>query len=222
MRLKSPLFIFMADLYLGEFDEIHRPCLPEGKAKEIAEFLIQHCTEDEAVEYVIDLMILAYIRGKRKAADDLMLDYIAWYEYIYEDVYRMNDVIFKVFDKKTVEDRIREYYQQAEENRMAVVIDTEYHRDYQTGGTDMADIYTTKTGKPAYKKWNTMLDDRVRDTHDYLEGMEVGISDRFYTYDGDSALAPGGFENPDNNVNCRCWLTFGQGSPKNADRQGSL
>lgn len=53
-----------------------------------------------------------------------------------------------------------------------------------------------------------MEDDKVRDTHDYLEGMSVGIDEEFYTYDGDHALYPGGFENAQNNVNCRCFLTY--------------
>jgi hypothetical protein len=49
-----------------------------------------------------------------------------------------------------------------------------------------------------------MQDDRVRDTHDYLEGMVVPFSSRFYTYDGDSADYPGGFTLPENNIGCRC------------------
>lgn len=49
-----------------------------------------------------------------------------------------------------------------------------------------------------------MMDDRVRDTHSYLEGMEVPYNARFYTYDGDSAEAPGMFSLPENNINCRC------------------
>jgi hypothetical protein len=53
-----------------------------------------------------------------------------------------------------------------------------------------------------------MLDDRVRETHDYLEGVRVGIDDLFYTFDGDAAYAPGGFGDPSNNVNCRCYLTL--------------
>lgn len=207
----------MADLYLGEFDEIHRPYLEDGEAQRIARFLIEECTEDEAVEYVEDLLILAYIRGRKKAADDLALDMMFWYMDVYAQAdvtqgTRMMEVIEKRFEDLNVSDRIREYYQTAEEERMAVVIDTEYHRDHQTGGCDMADTFEKKTGLTAFKTWNTMLDDRVRDTHDYLEGMTVPVSSRFYTYDGDSAREPGDFRNASNNVNCRCFLTYRQGS----------
>lgn len=85
------------------------------------------------------------------------------------------------------------------------LIETESHRDYNTGVYDAA----VKSGKTnVRKKWVTMMDGRVRDTHEYLEGMEVGINDRFYTYDGDSAMYPGGFALPQNNVNCRCGISL--------------
>ena len=81
------------------------------------------------------------------------------------------------------------------------IIDTEAHRDYNAGAVNAA----KESGIPNLRKrWYTMMDDRVRDTHDYLEGMVVGIDDRFYTSDGDSARYPGDFDDPSNNVNCRC------------------
>ena len=86
------------------------------------------------------------------------------------------------------------------------IIDTEAHRDYNTAIYDAG----KESGIQGLKKrWMTMMDGKVRDTHSYLQGMAVGLDDRFYTFDGDSALAPGGFELPENNVNCRCWITLG-------------
>lgn len=67
---------------------------------------------------------------------------------------------------------------------------------------------TAEKGGATTKTWVTMEDDRVRDTHDYLLGETVGIDDLFVTYDGDSAMFPGGFEEAENNVNCRCWLEY--------------
>lgn len=81
------------------------------------------------------------------------------------------------------------------------LIDTEAVRDYNAGVYNAAKA----SGIPNLRKrWYTMLDDKVRDTHSYLEGMVVGIDDRFYTSDGDSALYPGDFDDPSNNCNCRC------------------
>ena len=107
-------------------------------------------------------------------------------------------------ENKTWRDRAEEYLSDGTESEMLRLIDTESVRDYNTGVVDAG----ITSGKPVRKRWNTMMDDRVRDTHDYLEGMTVDVNDRFYTYDGDSALAPGGFTLPQNNVNCRCIVTL--------------
>lgn len=89
------------------------------------------------------------------------------------------------------------------------IIETESHRDYNTGVHDAA----VESGNPnLMKTWETMKDDRVRDSHQYLDGVSVGIDDRFYTDDGDSAMYPGDFDNPALNINCRCFivLTYGE------------
>lgn len=85
------------------------------------------------------------------------------------------------------------------------IIETESHRDYNTGVFDAAvgsgDLTLMKT-------WQTMKDDKVRDSHRYLDGLKVGINDRFYTDDGDSAMYPGDFDNPALNINCRCFMVL--------------
>ena len=85
------------------------------------------------------------------------------------------------------------------------VIDTEAHRDYNAGTYNAAKA----SGKSGLRKrWNTRLDDRVRDQHSYMEGMTVGLDDYFYTYTGDSTLYPGGFGVPELDVNCRCSISI--------------
>lgn len=106
---------------------------------------------------------------------------------------------------ETFRDRIQKQADDLSLDGILRIIDTEAHRDYNTGVVD-AGIKSKVGGLK--KMWQTMLDDRVRDTHDYLEGAVVGINDMFYTFDGDSAMAPGGFSKPENNVNCRCWITL--------------
>ena len=105
-------------------------------------------------------------------------------------------------DGKTFRDRITE---DSTPEEILRIIDTEAHRNYNTGVYDAADV----SGIPDIRKrWNTMLDDRVRDPHSYMEGMTVGLNDRFYTYTGDSTLYPGGFGVPELDINCRCWITL--------------
>lgn len=106
---------------------------------------------------------------------------------------------------ETFRDRAIEQIDKLSEEGLLRIIDTEAHRDYNAA----VQLAAERSDKPEVKKkWNTVGDDKVRETHDYLEGAVVGINDRFYTFDGDSALAPGGFELPENNVNCRCWITL--------------
>lgn len=106
-------------------------------------------------------------------------------------------------DHMTFRNRLMEKEHSAEE--AIRLIDTESHRDYNTAVYDAA----KKSGKKGlHKTWYTMMDERVRDQHRYLHGMKVGIDDLFYTPDGDSAMYPGGFELPDNNVNCRCYVVL--------------
>ena len=103
---------------------------------------------------------------------------------------------------KTFRDRITE---DTTPDEILRLIDTEAHRGYNTGVYDAA-ATSGKTG--IRKRWNTMKDDRVRDPHSYMEGMTVGLKDRFYTYTGDSTLFPGGFGVPDLDIGCRCWITL--------------
>lgn len=105
---------------------------------------------------------------------------------------------------ETFRERVFAQLESASVDGILRIIDTEAHRDYNTAVYDAG----KQSGKPVQKKWRTMLDGRVRETHDYLESTVVGIDDLFYTFDGDSAYAPGGFELPENNVNCRCWITL--------------
>lgn len=88
------------------------------------------------------------------------------------------------------------------------ILETDYHRMEETGAYDRAKAYAEESGRTPYKVWQTMRDDRVRETHWYIEDTEVPVDDRFYTFDGDSARFPGDFELVENNANCRCWLRY--------------
>ena len=102
---------------------------------------------------------------------------------------------------ETFRDRIQTQLDEDSLDGILRIIETEAHRDYNTG------VYEAgmESGVSGIKKqWSTMRDGRVRETHDYLEGMTVDLDDKFYTFDGDSARFPGDFSLPENNVNCRC------------------
>jgi len=109
-------------------------------------------------------------------------------------------------DGKNWRDRLIDHLEKGDDVApIMAMVESECERDANTGSLDKA----WDSGVELTKTWETMLDDRVRDSHQYLEGVTVGVRDLFYTDDGDSAYAPGGFDLAENNVNCRCSLAYG-------------
>ena len=198
------LFIFMSrEEYIAEFDELHL----------LASDLMT-MGADEAVTAVEDLLIHAYLMGRRHTCEDLDIDEgdMAYFESLMAErasAQRMSDTISKEFAGKDFADRVREYWALGDIAALQRVIETEYHRDYNAGGEDLATDYRKRYPSSAvYKQWQTMEDDRVRATHDPLDYVRVRVGDEFHTWDGDHAPYPGAFTKVENNVNCRCWLTY--------------
>lgn len=171
--------------YLQTFDELHSLATENRSAM----------SEDEFIEWVESVLILAYRNGMEDTADmlDMAIDTTEL------PIADLDKALNLAIDGKTYRDRLHEYYLDGSDEEISRVVETEYHRMFNQGG------YTEAVELGAdYKEWITVGDNRVRDTHRYLEGVRVPISERFYTYDGDSALAPGGFNSASNNVGCRC------------------
>lgn len=91
-------------------------------------------------------------------------------------------------------------------DKLQRMIECEANRCFNTGFIEA--VKTVGDTKGVMKTWETMGDERVRETHEYLEGMTIPFDEEFITIGGDSAPGPGMFSDPDNNVNCRCWLTI--------------
>lgn len=153
--------------------------------------------EEDIVDELLDLFLLAYAMGNAVTNDNLSSDYAP-------DLDEVMEVVDAKVAGKTWRERVEDYFASGGTGEDIVrIADTETHRIANT-----AALNTAKYAGARNKTWVTMLDDRVRDTHDYLEGETVGIDDDFYTYDGDHASAPGLFTLAQNNVNCRCELLF--------------
>lgn len=156
---------------------------------------------------IFELITMGYVYGITVAGLDLETD-------LPVDAERMREVADTPTKGETFRQRITnhiEAYERRETDeeqlieRIAVVAETETHRAINDGELDAGFEYErTHPNEVLFKRWRTMMDDRVRDTHDSLEGATVPLNARFYTFDGDSALKPGGFMLPENNVNCRC------------------
>ena len=153
-------------------------------------------TLSEVMDEVLDILIIGWANGLDYASDVLGDSYLD-----YSDLQKALDL--KIEDK-TYKDRVREHFENLDIDGIVRVADTESHRLYNEAVFESAKA----SGKNVYKTWETMMDDRVRETHSYIEGVSVPIDERFYTSDGDSARYPGDFELAQNNVGCRCVLTL--------------
>ena len=153
--------------------------------------------EDDIIDEMLDLFLLAYAMGNGVTNANLSS---TWTPTL-DDVWKTVDAEVA---GKTWTERVEEYFDSGGTvDDIVRIAETETHRIANT-----AALNTAKKAGAKNKTWVTMLDDRVRDTHDYLEGVTVGIDDEFITYDGDKASAPGLFSLPENNVRCRCELLF--------------
>ena len=158
----------------------------------------------DCIDEVVDLLIMAYVYGKNNACD--CLDHK-----VPADPDKMRETIWKEIAGETFEQRVERHMENFDVEAIINVADTEMTRDYNEAGLNTAGLIGKETKRSVMKTWNTMADDRVRDTHDYLHGSSTELEKAFFTYDGDSAMAPGGFTLPENNCGCRCWLTFSYG-----------
>lgn len=178
---------------------------------------------DDRIDEILDMLLMQYIYGNEDANEMLGI-FVDWSERTTMDTEtitlgtepyridtdRMERVVDAVVADKTWKDRVREWYgsENGTADDIVRIIETESHRVYNDSILDVGEQAEADTGGVS-KTWFTMLDDRVRETHEYLEGMTVPVNRRFYTFDGDSAMYPGGFTMPQNNIRCRCsiWLS---------------
>lgn len=151
---------------------------------------------DGCIDAVLEILILAYVYGTNNANQQLGTSLLP-------DDEAARTAILREYDGKNFADRVAEYFDAADIESIVRVADTDSHRVFCAGQYD-----TALRGGATEKTWLTRLDFRVRETHEYIEGVTVGINDKFYTIDGDEALHPGGFRLAQNNVNCRCELRF--------------
>ena len=184
------------------FDELNsledrlKAMFPDGKLVNADGNLVKSDLYD-VIDMMLDLFLLAYAQGNSVTNANLSSD---WTPNV--------DDVMKIVDEKvagkTWRERVEDYFANGGSvDDLVRIAETETHRDANTAALD-----TAKRAGAKSKTWVTMMDDRVRETHDYLEGMTASIDDDFYTYDGDHAPAPGLFELAQNNVNCRCELLF--------------
>lgn len=151
---------------------------------------------EKCIDIVYEFLEFAWTMGVENTNENLSTSFVP------QDA-EFRAVAYEKIAGEDFTERVRKHAIQGDFEAIMRVADTESGRLMNT-----AALTTAKKAGATYKVWQTMNDDRVRDTHDYLFGMMLPIDDLFVTYDGDRALQPGGFTEAYNNVNCRCTLTF--------------
>lgn len=182
--------------YVLAFDELNQ--LIQASYSETADFEtnVENVTED-----LYTCLWVAYAKGMDAVSE--MLDYaIVW------DDSRREEVIYQEIDGMDFTDRVYEHLSQNDISGLVTLAQSEYHRVFNTAMADGADFVSL--ARIVTKTWVTVGDEKVRETHNYLEGVTIPVDEKFYTIDGDSALFPSDFTLAENNVNCRCILEYRQ------------
>lgn len=162
--------------------------------------------KSEIIDLAESLTILSYRQGVDDVEDMLDID-MAFDDGI--PLQSLDNAVNRKIDGKTMNERLAEYINEngtLEEVQRVVL--NECHRVYNNGAFDAAKNIEKNTGLIINKTWRTKNDGKVRDTHDYLEGMTVRLGERFYTWNGDSSEYPGQFGIPSEDVNCRCVVEY--------------
>ena len=150
--------------------------------------------KQEATRLFEDVLFDAYIYGFVDVIGDANSDL---------DYSKMLGAIQHEYKGVSIYDTMFQYSQQGSVEDIYRLLESEFHRVYSTAAYDAA-----KQDNRTRKRWHTVGDAKVRDTHEYLDGVTVDIDAEFMTYDGDRALFPGDFGYAENNANCRCWLEY--------------
>ena len=157
--------------------------------------------KQEIEDSLLDLLIMAYVFGNEDVNKSLN-------EKREPDVNKMKKSVDKKIDGKTWTERVRESTTVEELKRIAI---TESHRVFCDGQWDSA------KGRATHKTWVTKQDEKVRDSHWYLDGLTVKIDEYFYTLNGDRAKHPGEFGVASEDINCRCRLKYSKRSEGEED-----
>ncbi len=182
----------------------------------------------EVIDDIEDLLVLAYVYGVSNINESLGVA-------LETDPDEARKVIFDKIDGLSFEERISGYFDASVDDgkgglkvdisgqmtdlldaikRIAESETTRVFNESMLRNAEKAEEGESRNGSPegwrsVTKTWMTVGDDKVRNSHQFLDGTTIKRTEKFWTYDGDEALAPGGFSKAQNNVNCRCWCEYG-------------
>ena len=153
--------------------------------------------EEDIIDEMLDLFLLAAARGSASANEDLGTD-------VHIGMKTAVDIIDREVAGKTWRERAREYFDNGgTEADILRIAETESHRDANEAGFVTAEKAGAKT-----KRWHCLLLPTSRDSHVYLNGVTAPMDGYFYSINGGETKFPGEWGIPDEDVNCLCFCTF--------------
>lgn len=90
--------------------------------------------------------------------------------------------------------------------RARTIAQTEGHRIYETTKYETMEEIDRQLGLE--KTWHCVGDEKVRHSHQALDGKTVKFDEGFVSTSGASALRPGEFGVAEEDINCRCWVSY--------------
>ena len=167
----------------------------------------QHFGEDGRIKSrkdcddIIDEMLDLYLLALAEAQEGINRQFGTGVKFTAREV---QDTVYRRIDGATWADRVLAWYMAGGTvDDIMRIAETEAHRIVNDAAYQTAVAAGAKT-----KTWETMADFLVRDTHNYLHGTTVPIDAYFYSFMGGKTLFPGQWGIPEEDCNCRCWLTY--------------
>ena len=165
----------------------------------------------DSIDFLIDLLastVIPLVEEQLEAEYDLAyLDSLdGWVDDMPDESARAVAVWGEV-GGKTFAERIEEYAAGDLEQFASTVetlLETDGHRVRSEGRLDAGETLSS-VGLTVAKTWRGVLDEKERDAHVALEGVTVPL-DGLFEIDGYKAPAPGLFNVPELDCNCRCEL----------------
>lgn len=153
--------------------------------------------EEDIIDEMLDLFLLAYAMGNTVTNDNLSSDWKP-----------SSDEVMGVVDaevaNRTWRERVEDYFSNGGSvDDLVRIAETETHRI-----TNSAALDTAKEAGATTKTWHCMMLPTSRDTHIYLDGVTAPIDGEFYSFKGGSTQFPGQWGIAEEDVNCLCWLSF--------------
>lgn len=87
-----------------------------------------------------------------------------------------------------------------------VIIRTEAHRVHAQARQDSLESISNQ-GITMMKTWNSSQDERTRDQHFMMDGVEIPFDEDFVLPDGCSGPSPGMIGEAHQDINCRCYIS---------------